>query len=338
MRNIFYLLVLSTILFSCEKEDKAIVLPPPGALTKATANIGPNYDSQVYVNLATGSEVTRPFNNYDLAFEASATGFHIYLNTGKFMFACRTGRTDITIADTTGRTWYIDNDHLDDDSTAINNGFNNSATASEVFVIDRGKPEYLFNWSERLRKIIIKEVIDSSYTIIYSKYNNTALDTFIVPKNPAYSLMYFSFDNGGKMVEMAPEKDQWDFVFTRYTHTFYDEPIGSPYRYYLVNGGGLSNRWNGVAGTRIKDSLPNYIPFVDFQYSNVANFTLTSHADVIGYEWKTYDFNSSSYLIIPNNYYIIKATDGLYYKIRFIDFYNPQTGDKGYITFEYQRI
>ena len=58
MRNIFYLFFLSSILFSCEKEDKAIVLPPPGALTKATADIGPNYDEQVYVNLATGNKLT----------------------------------------------------------------------------------------------------------------------------------------------------------------------------------------------------------------------------------------------------------------------------------------
>ncbi len=339
----FYFLLL-VIIASCEKEETPYVLPTTASganaypIQKGVANIGPNYDDAVYFSLSNGSEVTRPFNSYDLAFEASPNGYHIYLNTGKFMFACRTGSTNITTADTIGKEWFVDNDHQDNDSLAINNAYNNSTNANQVFVIDRGKTEYLFNWAERLRKIIVQEVTDSTYTIIYSKYNNTSLDTFTITKNAAYSLMYFSFDNGGKMVQMAPEKNQWDFVFTRYTHTYFEEPIGSPYRYYLVNGGGLNNRWNGVTGTMVKDSLPNYKPFSDFTFSDCANHTFVQNSDVIGYAWKEYDFNSSSFLIIPNKYFIIKDVAGIYYKIRLIDFYNSLTGDKGFITFEYQRI
>ena len=334
----FCFIIFTFAFASCEKDDRAIVLPPPGELTKGEADIGDAYDKQVYISLSTGEQVSRPFRSYDLAFEASATGFHVYLNTGKFMFACRTGSNDMASADTVGNVWYIDNDHLDDDSTGISNTFHNASTPSEVFVIDRGKPEYLFNWNTRLRKLLIKEVNQTSYIIQYSNYNNTDLKTFVIPKDSTYSLMYFSFDNGGQMVQMAPEKSKWDFVFTRYTHTFYEEPVGSPYRHYLVNGGGLNNRWAGVTGVMIKDSLPNYIPFNDFNFSGVANHSFTSNADVIGYGWKEYDFNTSNYVIVPNKYYILKNTLGLYYKIRFVDFYNSLTGVKGYITFEYQRL
>lgn len=346
MNKLLYILYSFSLLAltSCEKQEQAYVLPLRDTTTtahpilKGVTNIGPNYDDAVFFSLTYGSTVTRPFNSYDLAFEASPNGFHIYLNTGKFMFACRTGSTNITTADTTGKEWFVDNDHLDNDSLAINNTYHSSTTPSQVFVIDRGKPHYLFNWTERLRKIIIQEVTANSYTIIYSKYNNTSLDTFTITKDAAYSLMYFSFDNGGKMVQMAPEKNQWDFVFTRYTHTYYDEPIGSPYRYYLVNGGGLNNRWNGVTGTIIKDSLPYYIPFSAFTFTDCANHTFGENADVIGFSWKEYDFNSSSYLIVPNKYFVIKDVSGVYYKILFKDFYNSQTGEKGYITFDYQQI
>lgn len=347
MKHLFLsvIIMMSVAMISCEKEDHIYNFPPetPADTTQhpllyGVADIGMNYDNQVYFNLSTGGTVSKPFRNYDLAFEAAPSGFHIYMNTGKLMFACRTGSVNMTSADTTGKQWFTDNDHLDADSTAINNSFHSASVAEQVYVIDRGKPEYNINWPERLRKLMIAEVTDSSYTIIYSKYNNTSADTFIISKNTNYSLMYFTFDNGGQLVQMAPEKSQWDFVFTRYTHTYFSEPLNSPYRYYLVNGGGLNNRWHGVTGIMLKDSLPRYVPFDDFKLSNVGNYTFLQNADIIGFDWKSYDFNSSTYLIVPNKYFVIRNVDGNYFKIRFTDFYNPQTGDKGYISFQYQQL
>ena len=61
-----------------------------------------------------------------------------------------------------------------------------------------------------------------------------------------------------------------------------------------------------------------------------------SGATIIGFDWKYYDFNLG-YIIYPDRYYLLKDEDGFYFKIRFIDFYDP-SGNKGTATFEYQRL
>jgi hypothetical protein len=63
--------------------------------------------------------------------------------------------------------------------------------------------------------------------------------------------------------------------------------------------------------------------------------------DEIGYDWKDVvgDVSSGnvSYVIIQGRNYVIRDNQGFYYKLRFISFYN-NSGEKGYPTFEYQRL
>ncbi|MBK9318124.1 MAG: hypothetical protein IPM91_04340 [Bacteroidetes bacterium] len=95
MKQLTLLLVLlSLVSVSCQKEDEAIVLPLPGDVLQLVAPMGSNYDDQVYVSLSKGKIHVMPYRNYDLAFEASAQGFHIYLNGAKYMFASRTTTSD----------------------------------------------------------------------------------------------------------------------------------------------------------------------------------------------------------------------------------------------------
>lgn len=180
-------------------------------------------------------------------------------------------------------------------------------------------------------------VSEQQYKIRFCNMDNSELTEMNIPKDPAYSLIYFSFDNGGKIVQCAPPANEWDIVFTRYTHVFFDEPYGSVYRNYTVSGV-LINRWNNVTGVRLqKDSSAFYIPFSQFNATNISSVNFIPNADVIGYKWKFYDFNSSQYTMVPDLYYLIKSHNGFIYKIRMVDFYDAQ-GNKGTITFEYQRL
>ncbi|CAN5632273.1 hypothetical protein BH11BAC2_BH11BAC2_18140 [soil metagenome] len=339
MKNIyFFFIALSLALISCQKEDTAVVLPPPGNVKQMTVVMGPNYDNQIYVSLSQGTAVTRPYRPYDLAFEASESGIRLYVNDGKLMFVANTHSSDMLTADSTGKEWAVDQEHYHPDSSAFRTWWNNASLingGSEVFVVDRGR--YDFTGANRFRKIQIVSVDDSSYHIRYSKYDNSELADFTIPKNHDYSLMYFSFDSGGQMVNQGPAKNDWDLLFTKYTHIYFEEPIGSPFRYYSVNGA-ILNVWNNTSGSMLKkDSLPNYEVFDTLKYANVSNYNFSNDAAVIGFDWKYYDFNNSRYYIRPDQYYIIKDKDGLYYKIRMLDFYDQQ-GFKGTITFEYQRI
>ena len=66
-------------------------------------------------------------------------------------------------------------------------------------------------------------------------------------------------------------------------------------------------------------------------------FPFSNMADIIGFDWKYYDFGDNQYYIRPDLFFLLKDEKGFYYKVRMIDFYSQQ-GVKGTITLEYQRI
>lgn len=321
------------------KKDKAVTLPSPGPVKQMVVTMGSTYDNQIYVSLSQGTQVTRPYRQYDLAFEASVNGLRVYLNSGKMMFINNTLSCEINTADSSGHQWQVDNEQWNPDSTAIGNWWiaasSNPGAVSNVFVVDRGKAD--FTGANRFRKFQIVNADAAHYHIRYSLYDNTGLTEVDIPKDSIYSLMYFNFDQGTALINQAPPASQWDLVFTRYTHVYFEYPYGSPYRFYSVTGA-LQNVWRQTEAAILqKDSFPNYIPFANCTYSNVPNYTYSKNANVIGYDWKYYDFNSSSYFIRPDEFFIVEDHDGVYYKIRMVDFYD-QHGNKGTVTFEYQRM
>jgi len=341
MKRIALFLFVIVSLSSCMKEDEAITLAPPGPVKQGVANMGVNYENQIYFDLETGNSIVRPYKTYDLAFEASKSGLRIYLNSAKFMFACKTQSHDMATADTVGQPWALDCEQLLDDTLALTKYWlaaNFSNQGSNVFAIDRGKLEH--TGAARWRKFKVLNADSAKYTICFSNYDNTSLDTVDIIKDDNYSLMYFSFDTPNQLVQQAPPKEQWDFVFTKYTHVFFEYDVTSPFRYYFVTGV-IQNIWNNTEVLRFqKDSMPAnvpYLPIEQFNYSQIPNFVFSSNANTIGYNWKYYDFNNALYQVYPNLYYVVKSSDGYYYTLKMVDFYDT-SGNKGTVTFQTQRI
>jgi hypothetical protein len=77
--------------------------------------------------------------------------------------------------------------------------------------------------------------------------------------------------------------------------------------------------------------------FMDINAENIAGLEFTTRADVIGYEWKDYNFDMGVYTIVPDMNYVIRDRDGYFYKLRFVDFYSDE-GVKGFPTFEFVRL
>ncbi len=77
--------------------------------------------------------------------------------------------------------------------------------------------------------------------------------------------------------------------------------------------------------------------FEDIDITYAMGVKLTKRADVVGYEWKSYNQGTGRYTVDITRTFIIKTISGYYYKFRFIDFYNDK-GVKGAPTFEMQRL
>ena len=50
-----------------------------------------------------------------------------------------------------------------------------------------------------------------------------------------------------------------------------------------------------------------------------------------------FDFETGKYSVDPSQNFIIKSTEGIYFKLHFNEFYN-ETGEKGYPKFEFQEL
>ena len=77
--------------------------------------------------------------------------------------------------------------------------------------------------------------------------------------------------------------------------------------------------------------------FNQINYSSLSDYQFLSQRDIIGYNWKEFNFETNLYSVKDNINFVIRDFEGKYYKMRFIDFYNNQ-GLKGYPKFELEEL
>lgn len=307
------------ILCSCHKDE--IPIPPheAGDATEVQVEMGQTYKNQLFFSLGNNQIISSNDKAiWNLAFESSENGWHVLLNSANGMAVHRSDLNFDEIIDENGLDWH----HWDTqtgnlDSTAIGNW----QLDNKLYIIDLGHDDQGIPLG--FKKLIIQSVDAQSYELRYGDINEVTPHSYTLLKNTNNVLTYFSFESGS--IQIAPSNSEWDIVFTQYTHLF-----TNPDEAYVVTGV-LLNRYNTTA-TIITDKEFNAI-----NYEDVVGLDYTSNLDVIGYSWKVYDFNLSIYAVDPNITYVIKSSEGIYYKLHFIDFYNSQ-GIKGYPKFEVQAL
>ena len=305
---------------ACEKAEQPFTLPPKGSAQIAKVDMGEYYDDQVFFDFESGTAVKKTrVDSWDLAFESDPSGFHIFLNGGKNIFVYNTGSEEVASFTTPSSIketdWLFDAPNGLPDSTGIGDWRNK-------------KYVYILKFQNNIyKKIVIESVSNTEYILRYGDVESSLLSTIIIPKDPSYNYAYFSFEDGGKVVSPDPPKDTWDIVFTKYRYIYYDLD-NFP---YLVSGV-LLNPYNTTALPDSSDAFAS----ITYNSNLVAN-TFSNHRDVIGFDWKRYNFNTGLYEVNSHKSYIIKNRREQYWKIHFLDFYSS-TGMKGSPGFEYERI
>lgn len=318
------LVVLTVIIFffSCEKKE----LPAPkynrGDVLLAQVNMTSNYKNQIWFSLSENMIISTNYKtDWDIAFESSAGGNRVILNSALGMRSYKTNYTQLSeVTDTTGlgAREIIDSPTGNLDSTAIDNWYANNT----VYIINRGYSEtgQLLGFY----KLRIVSVSASTFTIEYANIFGTQTYQAIINKSDQYNTNAYSFTTH-QQINIEPLKTNYDLCFTQYTHVFHE-----PFQYYQVTGV-LSNMYN-TRVIKISDK-----PFSEITMSDTLNRVFTHHKNSIGYDWKEFDLNSNLFTVNPNISYIINDSKGFYYKLHFVDFYNSQ-GIKGYPTFEFKKM
>lgn len=312
------LIVLIPILGSCFKKEIPVEKPASDATT-VQVELGGNYANQIYYDLETNS-VLRQNNRevWDLAFEAGDNGFHILLNESRIMAAALSNETDITaLTSDAGLTYTWDFHTGNLDSTAIGDW----QSLGKVYAIDLGTGLSGANLGKKKLKVI--SVNTTEYQIQFADLNSSTIQTFTIPKSTTAGFTYFSMSGSGSLKDIEPDKGTWDLVFTAYCHVF---DIHTPYSVVGV----LSNRY----GVKVQEVS---VPFDEMKYSDIVESTFEDRINVIGYDWKTYNFDNGTYVVNSNRTFVVKTVLGRYYKLRFVDYYD-QNGVKGAPKFELQEL
>lgn len=331
-----YLIPCTLFLFaSCEKEelpikphDKGDIITPIGPVDSADTHtvrtvqigMGSNYTDQVWYDLGTNKVVaTNSRFDWDIAFDCRASEHWVYLNSALAMMAAPTGNTDFN-APIEEKKLHFRPDHPSglEDSLALGRWWDEG----QVWVIDLG---YELDGSSRgKRKIKFETTSTGDLKFRYASLNGSNEVTGTIAKDDRYNRIMFSFkDNTVKQIE--PPKTDYDLMFSQYMHVFYD-----PYYPYLVTGA-LLNPY-ATEAVRVNES-----DFGTITRETVNLYDLSDEADIIGYEWKYFDLEGDYYTVYPEMNYIVRDSEGIHYKLHFVDFYN-KTGEKGYPKMEVQRL
>jgi hypothetical protein len=330
MKNVVYFLTL-LLLFSCLKEEEPIQPFDRGGVQFGGIDINNNadYSKQIYYDMES-NKVVRTVNrtSWDLGFESSPTGINIVTNTSCKMEVSKTGETDfnnVTNLGTMTLNYDWDDASGNRDLLAFRDWIITGIPTNEVFVVNRGEKPNLN--TRGFKKIKIVSSNATEFVIEYANINGTDYHTKTITKNTNKNFTSFSFEEGGVIVEVEPDKNDWDIVFTQYLITYYDFV---PQINYSVNGILINNKQ--CKGVKVFDKK-----FIDISILDISNYTLTDSVNIIGFDWKFYDFVESTYAIVPGMNYIIQDTDGFYYKMRMIDFYST-SGIKGSPRFEFEKL
>lgn len=313
MKVLIYCSIILLGFASCMKDEIPITKHEAGNVIANQIELGTNYRYQAYYDFGTNSFVQKHLKTeWDFGFETGPAGVRIVLNTSKSMAIAEYPMSDLSsTTDTIGAEWRYDVTSGNLDSTAIRNW----QTGNSFYLVNRG---YSFDGIHQgFRKIQLLSVDADKYEMLFSGLDGSNQQIAIIEKDNSFNFSFFSFSTND-IVTIEPQKEDWDLVFGQYAHLF------DPTFPYLVTGV-LSNR-NGVEVAEVFD-----MAFEDIAFVNILDYSFSQDIDIIGYDWKT--FIGGAYTTNVDQNYIVKTTEGAYYKIHFTDFYSAQ-GDKGNPQFE----
>ncbi len=335
--HLYFFFVLIIIGFSsCMKdlqEDiKLPTFPIPEGVKIGSAELGPTYLNQVFYNLATNQTVkSYTLYDFDLAFESTPGGWHILLNSSRFMHAGNSGITDFAaVTSYAGIQMNFDNSNGNLDSTAIGKWAKVTTTDTvsfgHVFVIDLGVDEVANSLG--YKKVIFENLDQGKYTLRFANLDGSEEFTAVIPKMPDINFIGFTFSNGGAVVVFEPPSTNYDLFIGQYTTMLYSDTEPYP---YLVRGV-LLNRNSTQAFLYEGEKT-----FKEIEFADIVGQEFSPNKDVIGHEWKSYSIEEGFYRVKPEMVFIIQNQNKNFYKLHFINYYNNE-GQTGYPKFEFKKL
>lgn len=313
---------------------------------------GPTQPNQVYIDLSSGGNATVPRTSWDLGFYAG-TEFRVALNSSLKMAAKQLETTNIDevqvadesmiIGQGSGVASQIDNpaglisgttiaaisdNDADNKVYLINMGSNPSQTAPAT-----GAEGSASGTSRGWKKIrILKSGND--YKIQYADLAATTHQEKIISKNAAFNFTFFSLGSEN-VVNVEPQKNQWDINFTTFTNL-----VGPATPYYYPDFV-VTNLKGGARSYQVLNNTGVTYDTFTMAAVNTANFTEDQRN--IGSNWRATSVTGndgnpvSQFVLRTDRFFVIKDPAGNIYKLKFTQGANS-SGERGYPKFQYALV
>lgn len=329
--SIYILFCVAFLLSACFKEEEK---RPANTQSNISIKLGEDYSTQTFFNLAEQKIISQnQWTAWNLAFSAQEDKYYIKLNAASSMRAYATTSQNLNENLVFDNNWEEKIDAPDGNENQIALKFNTQATQNDTIYF---QPKiYVLNLGTEstgnelgYKKIQLNYCYNNTYNIAFADLDGSNFHTYDIAQNSDYNFMYFSFENGGKLVDIEPKKNTWDLLITRYTELLSIPNSQDSVIYTVV--GVLLNPFSASAYSETN------MPYAEISKTNIITEKLSANTNSIGFNWKIYDINAGQYSIIQNKSYIIKDFNDFHYKLKFISFYDPETNVKGTVTFKYE--
>lgn len=357
------LLISLFTLSSCLAEDVEPVKIPPfeGAVITLNEKADPTEANQFWINLSSGNFTSTHRELWDLGFYCGDE-FRVMLNSslvmsvGKVENAINIDAVNsqtvkdlkliVQAANFADNSQYIDNPNGDivNQKTGMD-AINNDDGQNNVYLLNMGYKTYtgatspgtIYNIGETRgwKKIRILRH-SSGYKIQYADLDETSHKEFIVTKDAAYNYRFFSFTTG-TYADIQPKKKDWDLCFTVFTNLTLN-PANNQYTSYIYPDTMLHNILGGVGVYEVTTAIgQGETEYNNFKKENIdaARFVFNDQR-AIGSNWRT-TTGPNGAEIYSNKFYILRDSDGFFFKIRFLRMKDDQN-NRGYPQFEYKPL
>jgi hypothetical protein len=311
---------------------------------------GPNEPNQVYLELRTKKETAIRRDTWDLGFY-SGDDFRVRLNGSLFMFAGKLSSTNIDeissaeVQELKTKMGFLieDSDQYVDDPSGIITG-----TAIEgISVNDIENHVYLLNLGNEIgtdtpepggvaiageergyMKIRILRQGDD-YILQYAEVEATTHQQVVISKTEGYNFTFFSLITEN-IVSVEPESNRWDLNFTVKTEV--EELPGAGFTAYGYSDYVETNPLGNVKAYRV---YTDEFSYDEFSVNNIDETKFTLDQRTIGASWRK--VTPPDKYLYDNIFYIVKDSDGNYYKLKFTALEN-ENGIRGYPEFKYDLL
>lgn len=294
----------------------------PGAVTESVSIGSAN---EVYYNLTTGLQSTVNRKQWDIAFRANRRSASILTNDASGVELYTYKKADINgwaAVDTSGITGWTKmvNSATDWETGAFCQnqkghpdygwGTYNSTThdvmGDSLFIIK------LMDGSFRKLWIMEKYSSDNIFEFRFAKLDNSEDNTIQLDCNPYATKNFIGYSiSANQPVDFEPVvTTDWDLLFTKYTYTY---PVTGAQQTVT---GVLSNY-----KTKVKKFEPVAPDFLMLEPQ-----AMDSTRSPIGFDWKTYNYDSGVYDVTDSLIYFVQDKTGKIFKLVFTEYVGGSSG------------